>query len=110
MILAEHYFKGDFKQYMLYFIPAWYQQNKWSEHEQIWYERRMHTEFDDTVKQIQLFHRNKVYPYQILLLSFPRIFAIFFTGRESITHLTGPVLTRCRRSAGKKPCLCLFIT
>lgn len=28
----------------------------------------MHTEFDDTVKQIQLFHRAKAYPYQILLL------------------------------------------
>lgn len=54
---------------MLYFIPAWYQLNEWSENEQIWYEQRMHTEFDDTVKQIQLFHRSKAYPYQIILLS-----------------------------------------
>ena len=37
---------------MLYFIPAWYQQNKWRESEQSWHTRRMHTEFDDTVKQV----------------------------------------------------------
>ena len=43
---------------MLYFIPAWYQQDQWCENEQRWSIRRMHTEFDDTVKQIQLFHRN----------------------------------------------------
>ena len=42
---------------MLHFIPAWYQENTWSESEQIWYVRRMHTEFDDSVKQVQLFHR-----------------------------------------------------
>ena len=39
---------------MLYFIPAWYQQNKWCENEQYWYSRRMHTEIDDTVKHILL--------------------------------------------------------
>lgn len=55
---------------MIYFIPAWYQQNNWCENEQCWYARRMHTEFDDTVKHIQLFHRNKAHPYQVLLLSF----------------------------------------
>lgn len=54
---------------MLYFIPAWYQLNEWCENEQSWLEQRAYTEFDDTVKQIQLFHRSKVYPYQILLLS-----------------------------------------
>lgn len=54
---------------MLYFIPAWYQQNQWHENEQKWYRHRMHTEFDDTVKQIQLFHRSKAYPYRIMLLS-----------------------------------------
>ena len=43
---------------MLYFIPAWYRQDTWSENEQCWHKRRMHTEFDDTVKQVQLFHRN----------------------------------------------------
>lgn len=53
---------------MLFFIPAWYQQNKWCENEQSWTERRMHTEFDDTVKQIQLFHRSGAYPYQLILL------------------------------------------
>ena len=55
---------------MIHFIPAWYQQNKWCENEQNWHVRRMHSEFDDTVKQIQLFHRSKVYPFRIMLLSF----------------------------------------
>lgn len=55
---------------MIHFIPAWYQQNKWCENEQNWHVRRMHSEFDDSVKQIQLFHRSKVYPFQIMLLSF----------------------------------------
>lgn len=55
---------------MIYFIPAWYQQNKWCENEQYWYRRRMKTEFDDTVKHIQLFHRSGVYPFQIMLLSY----------------------------------------
>ena len=40
---------------MLYFIPAWYLKNEWKEDEQFWYRRRMKTETDDTVKQIQLF-------------------------------------------------------
>ena len=68
---------------MLYFIPAWYQQNKWSEHEQIWYERRMHTEFDDTVKQIQLFHRSKACRYQIILLGYAPNFR-HFLHRQSV--------------------------
>ncbi len=54
---------------MLYFIPAWYQLNEWSETEQSWMERRIRTEFDDTVKQIQLFHRSRACPYQVMLLS-----------------------------------------
>ena len=70
---------------MLHFIPAWYQQNTWHENEQKWYVRRMHTEFDDTVKQIQLFHRNKVYPYQILLLSFSPNFR-HFLHRQGVYH------------------------
>lgn len=70
---------------MLYFIPAWYQENKWSESEQIWYVRRMHTEFDDTVKQIQLFHRSGAYPYQILLLSFAPNFR-HFLHRQGMYH------------------------
>ncbi|MBQ8278869.1 MAG: accessory Sec system protein Asp1 [Roseburia sp.] len=62
---------------MLYFIPAWYQQNSWSENEQYWYSRRMRTEFDDTVKHIQLFHRSKAYPFQIMLLSYAPNFRHF---------------------------------
>ena len=55
---------------MLYFIPAWYKKNKWVENEQRWYIRREKSEFDETIKQITLFHRNVKLPYQILLLSF----------------------------------------
>ena len=54
---------------MIYFIPAWYHQNEWKENEQLWYRRRMKSETDDTVKQIQLFQRNDICDYQILLLS-----------------------------------------
>ena len=70
---------------MLYFIPAWYQQNQWCENEQKWYMKRMHTEFDDTVKQIQLFHRNEVYPYRIMLLSCAPNFR-HFLHRQSVYH------------------------
>ncbi len=68
---------------MLHFIPAWYQQDNWWENEQKWYVRRMHTEFDDTVKQIQLFHRNGSFPYQILLLGFSPNFR-HFLHRQSV--------------------------
>ena len=68
---------------MLYFIPAWYQQNQWSENEQYWYRRRMKTEFDDTVKHIQLFHRSQVYPFRIMLLSFAPNFR-HFLHRQSV--------------------------
>lgn len=54
---------------MIHFVPAWYKQNTWSENEESWYVRRSKTEFDDTVKQVQLFHRSGVYPYEIMLLS-----------------------------------------
>lgn len=70
---------------MLYFIPSWYQQDSWSENEQKWYVRRLHTEFDDTVKQIQLFHRSGAYPYCILLLSFTPNFR-HFLHRQSVYH------------------------
>ena len=70
---------------MLYFIPAWYQPNTWSEKEQYWYSRRTHTEFDDTVKQIQLFHRNGSVPYKILLLSYTPNFR-HFLHRQSVYH------------------------
>lgn len=70
---------------MLHFIPAWYQQGQWCENEQKWYIRRMHTEFDDTVKQIQLFQRNSAYPYQILLLAFSPNFR-HFLHRQGVYH------------------------
>lgn len=55
---------------MLYFIPAWYKENIWNENEQIWYMRKLKSEFDETIKQITLFHRNVKLPYRILLLGF----------------------------------------
>ena len=68
---------------MLYFIPAWYQQNNWCENEQNWYSRRMRTEFDDTVKHIQLFHRSQAYPFKVMLLSFAPNFR-HFLHRQSV--------------------------
>lgn len=62
---------------MLYFIPAWYKDREWCENEQSWRVKRMHSEFDDTVKQIQLFHRSGGYDYQILLLGFAPNFRHF---------------------------------
>lgn len=62
---------------MLYFIPAWYLKNEWKEDEQFWYRRRMKTETDDTVKQIQLFQRNSICESKILLLSYTPNFRHF---------------------------------
>lgn len=62
---------------MLYFIPSWYRQGEWSENEEVWHVERTHSEFDDTVKQIQLYHRNGTYPYAILLLSYAPNFRHF---------------------------------
>lgn len=70
---------------MLHFIPAWYQDNNWCENEQYWYARRMRTEFDDTVKHIQLFHRSKAYPFQVMLLSYAPNFR-HFLHRQSMFH------------------------
>ncbi len=70
---------------MLYFIPAWYQQNNWCENEQYWYVRRARTEFDDTVKHIQLFHRSGAYPFQVMLLSFAPNFR-HFLHRQGVFH------------------------
>ncbi|MCR4611976.1 MAG: accessory Sec system protein Asp1 [Lachnospiraceae bacterium] len=55
---------------MVVFIPAWFKNNEWCENEQNWHERKMHSEFDDSVKQIQLFHRNKAFDYSICILGF----------------------------------------
>lgn len=62
---------------MLYFIPAWYLNREWKENEQLWYKRRIQTETDDTVKQIQLFQRNAICEYQVLLLSYAPNFRHF---------------------------------
>lgn len=70
---------------MLYFIPAWYQENEWCENEQYWYTRRARTEFDDTVKHIQLFHRSQAYPFKVMLLSFAPNFR-HFLHRQSVFH------------------------
>ncbi len=55
---------------MVIFIPAWYKNKEWCENEQNWHERKMHSEFDDSVKQIQLFHRNSAFEYSICLLGY----------------------------------------
>ena len=68
---------------MLYFIPAWYQQGNWCENEQYWYRRRVRTEFDDTVKHIQLFQRSQAYPFKVMLLSFAPNFR-HFLHRQSV--------------------------
>lgn len=62
---------------MLYFIPAWYSEHDWKEAEQFWHSRRMKTETDDTVKQIQLFHRNPICENKIVLLSYAPNFRHF---------------------------------
>ena len=62
---------------MLYFIPAWYKQNMWCENEQQWYKRRLKSEFDETIKQITLFHRNVDRPYRILVLGYSPNFRHF---------------------------------
>lgn len=62
---------------MVYIIPAWYKNNSWFENEQIWYEPKARSEFDDSVKQLQLFHRKKIAAYRLLLLSFAPNFRHF---------------------------------
>lgn len=71
---------------MQYFIPAWYQENDWRENEQVWYRSRTVTEFDDTVKQVQLFFRRKVAPLKIVLLSFSPNFR-HFLHRQGVYHV-----------------------
>ena len=70
---------------MFYFIPAWYQQNSWRESEQSWHTRRMHTEFDDTVKQVQMFYRSGMRDFKILLLSHTPNFR-HFLHRQGVFH------------------------
>jgi accessory secretory protein Asp1 len=70
---------------MLYFIPAWYQNGTWKEHEPVWYRPRTVSEFDDTVKQIQLFSRNQTAPFKIIILGFSPNFR-HFLHRQGIYH------------------------
>ena len=70
---------------MLYFIPAWYQLNSFKELEQNWHTRRMHTEFDDTVKHVQMFYRNGIKDFKILLLSHTPNFR-HFLHRQGVFH------------------------
>jgi len=70
---------------LLYFIPAWYHGNDWKEFEQVWYLPKEHSEFDETVKQVQLFNRRQIMPFNILLLSFAPNFR-HFLHRQSVFH------------------------
>ncbi|MCR5733539.1 MAG: accessory Sec system protein Asp1 [Lachnospiraceae bacterium] len=70
---------------MIYFIPAWYKADTYHENEQKWYARRLRTEFDDTVKQIQLFNRKAAYPYSILLPGYAPNFR-HFLHRQGVYH------------------------
>ncbi len=70
---------------MLYFIPSWYNKSYFREKEQFWFVRRLETEFDDSVKQVQLFNRNKISDYKILLLSYAPNFR-HFLHRQSVFH------------------------
>lgn len=70
---------------MQYFIPAWYQNGDWKENEQVWYRSRTVTEFDDTVKQIQLFFRKKAAPFKIMQLGFSPNFR-HFLHRQGVYH------------------------
>lgn len=55
------------------------------ENEQAWYRARTVTEFDDTVKQVQLFFRRHVAPFQIVLLGFSPNFR-HFLHRQGVYH------------------------
>ncbi|WP_295566051.1 accessory Sec system protein Asp1 [uncultured Holdemanella sp.] len=70
---------------MMYFVPSWYHGNEYKENEQYWYRRRAVTEFDDSVKQIQLFNRNDIMEYMILNLSYCPNFR-HFLHRQSVFH------------------------
>lgn len=70
---------------MIYFIPAWYSENDWKENEQIWYRRRMHTEVDDTVKQLQLFDRKSSFDSKTMLLQYSPNYR-HFLHRQGLLH------------------------
>ena len=68
---------------MMYFVPSWYHGNEYKENEQYFYVRRAVTEFDDSVKQIQMFNRNDIMDYKILNLSYSPNFR-HFLHRQSV--------------------------
>jgi accessory secretory protein Asp1 len=70
---------------MQYFMPAWHADGSWMENEQAWYRSRKVTEFDDTVKQVQLFFRRHVAPFEICLLDFSPNFR-HFLHRQGVLH------------------------
>lgn len=68
---------------MINIIPAWHQQNRWCEQEQTWYSGDRRTEFDDSVKQMQLFHRSHMVDYNIIQLAYAPNFR-HFLHRQSV--------------------------
>lgn len=69
----------------MYFVPSWYNENEYKENERYWYISRKVTEFDDSVKQIQMFNRNNIMDYKILNLSHSPNFR-HFLHRQSVFH------------------------
>lgn len=70
---------------MIYFIPAWYSGNTFKENEQEWYKRRLQSEVDDTVKQIQLMDRNSIIASNSILLNHAPNFR-HFLHRQGLLH------------------------
>lgn len=68
---------------MINIIPAWHQAQKWCEQEQAWYHIDQKTEFDDSVKQMQLFHRSHMVDYNIIQLAYAPNFR-HFLHRQSV--------------------------
>ena len=70
---------------MLYFIPAWYSGNIFKENSQQWHQRRLVSEVDDTVKQLQLFDRKKICDTCTLLLNHAPNYR-HFLHRQGLLH------------------------
>ncbi len=70
---------------MLYFIPAWYSGNSFKENSQQWHQRRLVSEVDDTVKQLQLFDRKKICDTCTLLLNHAPNYR-HFLHRQGLLH------------------------
>lgn len=87
---------------MMYFVPSWYHGNEYKENEQYFYVRRAVTEFDDSVKQIQMFNRNDIMDYKILNLSYSPNFVTFFIDKVYSMHHIGLVLMQYKKSKENK--------